>query len=575
MANGVFVPFRGFTPNVDPTTPGAILDCQNLIPTLRGMKAAAAPTPFGNPVFPATVTGAATCELLTGGYRTFAGTGTDLYEVFNGANNNVSNVSGGYIGGADPWRFVQFGNATVATNGADPLQQSISSGKFSPIGGVNSVKITNGGSGYTSAPTVAFAAPVHGGTTATGTATFSGGAVTGITITNPGSGYGYAEVPAISFSGGAGTGAAATSVMQSAPIANIIETVQGFVFALGTTDPTYGNRPHGWWCSGLYDQTNWFPAQATQCENDVIIDQPGPITAGKALGTNIIVYKAQSMFYGVYQGPPVVWAFNQISPIVGTPSQECVVQVGSAHFFLGTDKQVYMFDGTLPVPIGDEVHEWLVANWSSVFQSTVQSYYDEPNSCIYWYFVSANNLAGTIDTCLVYNHRTGKFGRADLAIQATVQAISGQITWAGMGALPNVTTWGTLPTIPYNSPYWLQSTVNQGIIDNNRLLQTRSAASLSSSLTTGWLGDDYSYLDYLGFLPRFKALPATCTGTANTVAWMGADAVGGASLWQLGSYYDGELAADFSGRYCQLLLAFTGNHEIMGVTPRVGAAGDI
>src|SRR5262249_51189492 len=54
---------------------------------------------------------------------------------------------------------------------------------------VASVFLTSGGSGYSSAPTVTFGAAPPGGTTATGTATISGGVVTGITITNPGSGY--------------------------------------------------------------------------------------------------------------------------------------------------------------------------------------------------------------------------------------------------------------------------------------------------------------------------------------------------------------------------------------------------
>lgn len=56
------------------------------------------------------------------------------------------------------------------------------------IEGVSSVTITNGGSGYTAAPTVTFSPPTTG-TTATGTATIENGSVTAITITDPGSGY--------------------------------------------------------------------------------------------------------------------------------------------------------------------------------------------------------------------------------------------------------------------------------------------------------------------------------------------------------------------------------------------------
>lgn len=70
---------------------------------------------------------------------------------------------------------------------------------------VASISVTEGGSGYTSAPTV-----VIGGN-ATATATISNGKVTAVTVTN--SGYDYTSPPAITFSGGSGSGAAATANM--------------------------------------------------------------------------------------------------------------------------------------------------------------------------------------------------------------------------------------------------------------------------------------------------------------------------------------------------------------------------
>ncbi|WP_431290400.1 hypothetical protein [Burkholderia cepacia] len=78
---------------------------------------------------------------------------------------------------------------------------------------VGSVVVSNGGSGYTSAPSVTFSAPTSG-TTATGTAIVQNGKVVAVTITNPGSGY--TAAPTVSFSGGGGTGAVATSNLASA-----------------------------------------------------------------------------------------------------------------------------------------------------------------------------------------------------------------------------------------------------------------------------------------------------------------------------------------------------------------------
>lgn len=70
------------------------------------------------------------------------------------------------------------------------------------------VSVSDGGSGYTTAPTVTFSAPTGGGTTATGTAVIKDGKVTGVIVTNEGSGY--TTAPTVTFSGGSGSGATAT-----------------------------------------------------------------------------------------------------------------------------------------------------------------------------------------------------------------------------------------------------------------------------------------------------------------------------------------------------------------------------
>lgn len=82
-----------------------------------------------------------------------------------------------------------------------------------PGGSISGINVTNGGSGYTSAPTVVLAG--GGGTGATATAIVDDGEVIGVTVTNPGSGY--TSVPTVSFTGGAGTGAAAAAVRSSSP----------------------------------------------------------------------------------------------------------------------------------------------------------------------------------------------------------------------------------------------------------------------------------------------------------------------------------------------------------------------
>jgi len=66
-------------------------------------------------------------------------------------------------------------------------------------GAVTVITVRNGGAGYTSAPAVTISAPLSpGGTTATATATVSGGVVTAIAINVSGGGSGYTSAPSIS-----------------------------------------------------------------------------------------------------------------------------------------------------------------------------------------------------------------------------------------------------------------------------------------------------------------------------------------------------------------------------------------
>lgn len=76
---------------------------------------------------------------------------------------------------------------------------------------VDSIVVTAGGSGYTSAPTVSFSG--GGGSGAAGTAVVQNGIVVEVVITHPGSGY--TSVPAVGFTGGGGTGATATAIMSA------------------------------------------------------------------------------------------------------------------------------------------------------------------------------------------------------------------------------------------------------------------------------------------------------------------------------------------------------------------------
>ncbi|MGS1060537.1 hypothetical protein [Burkholderia glumae] len=167
-------------------------------------------------------------NLATGTYQ-YCGLLSDLTSILSGSGNSaeLQNMATTYFaqGSAVGFYVLELGAETGADEGIGLLQAWIianpgifyaylvpAAWDFSKDA-VGSVIISNGGSGYTSAPTVTFAAPTSG-VTATGTAIVQSGKVVSVTVTNPGSGY--TAAPAVTFSGGGGTGAAATSNLASA-----------------------------------------------------------------------------------------------------------------------------------------------------------------------------------------------------------------------------------------------------------------------------------------------------------------------------------------------------------------------
>ena len=93
-------------------------------------------------------------------------------------------------------------------------------------GALAAISLTTGGTGYTTAPTVAITG--GGGTGATATAIISGGAVTGFNITNPGAGY--TSTPTIALTGGAGSGATAAAVLGDSDDFVLPSTRTWFIF---------------------------------------------------------------------------------------------------------------------------------------------------------------------------------------------------------------------------------------------------------------------------------------------------------------------------------------------------------
>ena len=137
-------------------------------------------------------------------------------------NSTISNNHAGDAGGGIDidGKGKTFINSGTVISGNSAVNQGAGIWLDAIAGAVDSVAITSGGAGYTSAPIVTFTSADGNGTGAAGFATIQNGQVVSVTLTNSGSGYDAA--PTVGFSGGnpatAGTATATFAAFQTATL---------------------------------------------------------------------------------------------------------------------------------------------------------------------------------------------------------------------------------------------------------------------------------------------------------------------------------------------------------------------
>ena len=134
----MMTPLIGYVPDADSTTAGVITDCSNLLPDLQGMSAAPSPMNAGIAPLPQACSGAAVVTRLDAQRRLLAGTRATLYEWQQSAWADV--VAGGAIESDARWSLAQYGNTTLAANGATKLLQS-DAGAFAPVASAPVAKV--------------------------------------------------------------------------------------------------------------------------------------------------------------------------------------------------------------------------------------------------------------------------------------------------------------------------------------------------------------------------------------------------------------------------------------------------
>ena len=342
----------------------------------------------------------------------------------------------------------------------------------------------------------------------------------------------------------------------SAPKADIVELINNQVFLFNINGMGFGDDLTRWACSAVGSHTDFTPSISTGCVSGQLLDSPGAITAGKRLGDIIVAYKAKAMYVGQYVGTPAWWSFTRVPGDIGTPVQEAVVNTGTAHFFIGPD-DFYIFDGTRPTPLNSPCRGWFFATIDQAYMHRIAGTFDRINQRAYWWF-PAKNSNGALTQCVVYNVKTGQWGRIDLEIECVGEYVSAGVTIDGLTAYS--ATIDGLPDVPYDSPFWTSGASVVTVFKADHKAYQLSGVSGESRIVTGHYGDNIQFSTCSRVRPRFIKSPASST----LIYSYSNDDASNFTTNIRSTYQKQWYDLIWSARWHKYELVFQGNHAISG-----------
>lgn len=133
--SGKEVILRDFAPDLDPTTPGIILDANNAVPTMKGYASRNFPVVIPNGTLPVVASGGYIALFSSGAVSLYAAGQGHIYQLQSGGWVEVDASS--VYPATSPYVFTQFNDDVIVTaNGlASPLVATGINGIFAPLGG--------------------------------------------------------------------------------------------------------------------------------------------------------------------------------------------------------------------------------------------------------------------------------------------------------------------------------------------------------------------------------------------------------------------------------------------------------
>jgi hypothetical protein len=245
---------------------------------------------------------------------------------------------------------------------------------------------------------------------------------------------------------------------------------------------------------------------AVQCATGRLLGNEGPIVAAKKFGSDrIIAYKSNSIYAGTYVGGQTVWAWQE-TPGYGVVGLDAVANLGiGGHFCVGED-DIYIFDGSRPIPVSEDLRKWFVENCSGTYRNRTIVTYDRDKQLVWIFFPSAASSTGRPDTTLVYHLVTRKWGRADQSVEAAFIFTTPSDTFdTGTGTFD-----ADVGTFDSASP----GSKTMAVFTTSHVLSLLTGSTTSSSFTLHDIGDDTAVTRCTEARLRYMTQPTTASLSA-------------------------------------------------------------
>jgi hypothetical protein len=177
----------------------------------------------------------------------------------------------------------------------------------------------------------------------------------------------------------------AEEIVNAPPLEYMVITAERFVFALGAD-----NNPRKIaWCD-REDYNTWIPTQLNQA-GDIELQTKGGLQGGVRVRGRTLLLTQYDAFVGTYQGPPVIYGFQNVGKGCGLLAPNTLVATTNAAFWM-SDDSFFMYDGSSCIEIPCDVQDYVFLDISTDSIRKAWGVSNDKNGEVWWFYPSADSL---------------------------------------------------------------------------------------------------------------------------------------------------------------------------------------